>query len=136
MHYFDLSRHLVGADDVPRKELTEWLKNTVGGMDKMKAINAEKAKALYDVMDEAENKGFYQCPVEKSVRSWMNVRFRIKDDADLEKKFIAEAEKEGMVNLKGHRMLGGCRASIYNAQPVENCKKLAAFMREFRKQNQ
>jgi len=113
----------------------KWLRDTVGGLDKMKALNARKAKVIYDVMDEAENKGFYLCPVDGAVRSWMNIRFRCKDDADLEKKFIAEAAEQGMVNLKGHKSLGGCRASVYNAQPLENCQKLAAFMRKFREQN-
>lgn len=114
----------------------KWLKNTIGGLDKMKEINDKKAKIIYDVMFEEDNKDFYLCPVDQSVRSIMNVRFRIKNDSDLEKKFIEEAEKQDMFNLKGHRSLGGCRASIYNAQPTANCEKLAKFMREFRKNNQ
>ena len=114
----------------------KWLKTTIGGLDKMKEINYKKAKLIYDVIDENENKGFYKCSVEKSVRSIMNVRFRIKDNSDLEKKFIAKAQEQDMFNLKGHRSLGGCRASIYNAQPIENCQKLANFMRQFRKENQ
>eukprot|EP01083_Nonionella_stella_P007374 21330_1 len=113
-----------------------WIKDNIGGLDNMEQRNAMKGKMLYDVMDEKANDGFYLCPVGESFRSLMNVRFRIKNDNDLEKKFIAEAEKLDMFNLKGHRSLGGCRASIYNAQPIENCRKLAQFMREFRKANQ
>merc|ERR1719384_1748335 len=114
----------------------KWLKNTIGGLEKMKEINDQKAKLIYDVINEEQNKGFYLSPVNAESRSLMNVRFRIKNDDTLEKKFIAEAEKLDMFNLKGHRSLGGCRASIYNAQPPQNCMKLAQFMREFRKQNQ
>merc|ERR1712080_410515 len=112
----------------------KWIKNTIGGLEKMETRNVMKAKLLYDIMEEEENKGFYLSAVQKNNRSLMNVRFRIKNDNDLEKKFIAEAEKQDMFNLKGHRSLGGCRASIYNAQPIENIRKLAQFMREFRKQ--
>ena len=114
----------------------KWIKNEIGGMDEMKDRNVKKAKVIYDVIEEEENKDFYVCAVDKNCRSLMNVRFRIKDDAESEKKFIAEAEKLDMINLKGHRSLGGCRASLYNAQSIDNCQKLAKFMREFRQQNE
>eukprot|EP01083_Nonionella_stella_P029839 81996_1 len=113
----------------------KWLKYGIGGLDKMKERNVAKAKAIYDVVYEQDNHGFYLCPVEERSRSLMNIRFRIKNDDKLEKMFIAQAEKAGMFNLKGHRSLGGCRASVYNAQPPENCAKLAAFMRTFRNEN-
>eukprot|EP00485_Elphidium_margaritaceum_P000861 CAMPEP_0202690612 /NCGR_PEP_ID=MMETSP1385-20130828/5553_1 /ASSEMBLY_ACC=CAM_ASM_000861 /TAXON_ID=933848 /ORGANISM="Elphidium margaritaceum" /LENGTH=377 /DNA_ID=CAMNT_0049345889 /DNA_START=75 /DNA_END=1208 /DNA_ORIENTATION=+ len=114
----------------------KWLQNTVGGLDKMKQVNEGKAKLIYDVMDEADNNGFYSCPVSKPIRSIMNVRFTIRGDEELAKKFVKAAEERNMFNLKGHRSLGGCRASIYNAQTMETCQKLVKFMREFRTQNQ
>jgi len=108
----------------------EWLQKQ-GGLEKIKEINEQKAKILYDQIDNSN--GFYKCPVQKDCRSLMNVRFNVckGNVAELEKKFLEEAEKEGMVNLKGHRSLGGLRASIYNAQTIENCQKLAKFMVKF-----
>ncbi|WOL20660.1 hypothetical protein Cni_G29465 [Canna indica] len=99
-----------------------------GGLAEVEKKNMKKAGLLYDAIDESN--GFYVCPVEKSVRSLMNVPFTLQK-SDLEKKFIEEASKEGMVQLKGHRSVGGVRASIYNAMPLAGVEKLVAFMKDF-----
>lgn len=99
-----------------------------GGLGEVQKKNEKKGKVLYDAIDGSN--GFYVCPVEKSVRSMMNVPFTLKK-SELEKKFIEEAAKEGMVQLKGHRSVGGVRASIYNAMPLEGVEKLVAFMKDF-----
>ena len=101
-----------------------------GGLDAVAKANAEKAGTLYALMDASD--GFYRCPVDPSVRSTMNVVFRLPSE-ELEKRFIAEAAEAGMVGLKGHRSVGGCRASIYNAVPEEAVAALAEFMEQFRK---
>ncbi|CAL9084291.1 unnamed protein product [Musa textilis] len=92
-----------------------------GGLVEVEKKNAKKAGILYDAIDGSD--GFYVCPVEKSVRSLMNVPFTLQK-TDLEKKFIEEAAKEGMIQLKGHRSVGGVRASIYNAMPLAGVEKL------------
>jgi len=92
----------------------------------------KKAKLIYDVIDEDD---FYVCPVEKPVRSMMNLRFYCKAGNDMDNKFIKDAAKLELLNLKGYRTVGGIRASLYNAQTMENCEKLAQFMRDFRKAN-
>ncbi|CAA6662809.1 unnamed protein product [Spirodela intermedia] len=99
-----------------------------GGLKEVEKKNAHKAGILYDAIDGSG--GFYVCPVEESVRSLMNVPFTL-ERSDLEKKFIEEAAKEGMVQLKGHRSVGGVRASIYNAMPLAGVQKLVAFMKDF-----
>ncbi|CAL9755219.1 unnamed protein product [Musa acuminata subsp. burmannicoides] len=99
-----------------------------GGLVEVEKKNAKKAGILYDAIDGSD--GFYVCPVEKSVRSLMNVPFTL-EKTDLEKKFIEEAAKEGMIQLKGHRSVGGVRASIYNAMPLAGVEKLVAFMKDF-----
>ncbi|CAL9152820.1 unnamed protein product [Musa hybrid cultivar] len=99
-----------------------------GGLVEVEKNNTKKAGILYDAIDGSD--GFYVCPVEKSVRSLMNVPFTLQK-SDLEKKFIEEAAKEGMVQLKGHRSVGGVRASIYNAMPLAGVGKLVAFMKDF-----
>src|SRR5690606_25473028 len=96
----------------------------IGGLEKMEQINLLKAKLIYDVIDEDD---FYYSPVDKNNRSIMNVRFNIPSNPDYEKLFIQEAAKCDLVNLAGYRTLGGMRASIYNAQPIQNCEKLAKF---------
>jgi phosphoserine aminotransferase len=78
--------------------------------------------------------GFYRCPVEKGSRSYMNVVFRLPSE-ELEAKFVAEAKAAGMVGLKGHRSVGGCRASIYNAMDYQGVDTLAGFMEEFARKN-
>ena len=93
----------------------------------MKEYNEKKAKILYDYLDESR---LFKGTVEKKDRSLMNVPF-VTGDADLDAQFIKEASAAGFVNLKGHRSVGGMRASIYNAMPVEGVEKLVAFMKDF-----
>lgn len=100
-----------------------------GGLAAVQQRNAAKAAVLYDTI--AASGGFYSSPVEASVQSKMNVPFTIPSNSDLEKAFVKEAEKLGLVQLKGHRSVGGMRASIYNAMPLEGIEQLAAFMKEF-----
>ncbi len=100
-----------------------------GGLAAASKANAAKGKVLYDTI-EASN-GFYNSPVDPAVRSLMNVPFTIPKSADLEKEFIAEATKAGMQQLKGHRSVGGMRASIYNSMPADGVKMLAEFMKDF-----
>jgi len=110
----------------------EWVES-LGGLAAIERLNQEKAEILYRAIDES---GFYRCPVEKKDRSWMNVVYRIKEgDEVLEKKFVEEAKTRGMIGLQGHRAVGGLRASIYNAHPVEGVRALVDFMREFQKKN-
>ncbi|CAJ1942241.1 unnamed protein product [Sphenostylis stenocarpa] len=99
-----------------------------GGLGEVEKNNVKKAEILYNAID-ASN-GFYKCPVEKSVRSLMNVPFTL-EKSELEGEFIKEAAKENMVQLKGHRSVGGMRASIYNAMPLPGVQKLVAFMKDF-----
>ena len=112
----------------------KWIKS-IGGLEAMKARNEEKAKTLYDYLD---NSKLFKPTVVKDSRSIMNVCFVVNSDAvDLERKtylenlFISEAKKEGFENLKGHRSVGGMRASIYNAMPKEGVVKLVEFMKKF-----
>uniref|UniRef100_A0A0D9Z2A0 Phosphoserine aminotransferase n=1 Tax=Oryza glumipatula TaxID=40148 RepID=A0A0D9Z2A0_9ORYZ len=104
-----------------------------GGLAEVEKKNAHKAGIIYDAIDASG--GYYICPVEKSVRSLMNVPFTLAKGGDFEKQFIAEAAKEGMVQLKGHRSVGGVRASIYNAMPLAGVEKLVAFMKDFQARN-
>ena len=109
------------------KLVLEWIKNDIGGLEAMKAINEKKAGMLYDFLD---NSKLFRGTVVKEDRSLMNVPF-VTDDDELNALFVKEAEQAGFVNLKGHRSVGGMRASIYNAMPVEGVEKLVAFMRAF-----
>merc|ERR1712137_672802 len=109
--------------------LQHLLKN--GGIAQCEALAEKRAKLLYDAIDNSD--GFFSCPVDKECRSRMNVPFVIKgDDADLTKQFLAEAKTLGLTNLAGHRSVGGCRASLYNAMPLEGVAKLANLMDKFR----
>ncbi|MDR0958483.1 MAG: 3-phosphoserine/phosphohydroxythreonine transaminase [Clostridiales bacterium] len=108
----------------------EWLKE-LGGLPAIQKINEEKAKSLYDYLDESK---LFKATVAKADRSLMNVPF-ITGNNDLDSKFVKEAEKAGLVNLKGHRSVGGMRASIYNAMPVEGVQALISFMKKFEKDN-
>ena len=108
----------------------KWIKS-LGGLSAMKERNEEKAKILYDFLDESK---MFKGTVRKEDRSLMNVPF-ITGDKDLDAKFIKEAESKGFVNLKGHRSVGGMRASIYNAMPKEGVEKLVEFMKKFEKEN-
>lgn len=103
-----------------------------GGLGAMEQRNTRKANVLYGVID--GSKGFYNCPVQPDSRSLMNVVFRLPNET-LEKKFLTEATAAGLVGLKGHRSVGGMRASIYNAMSVEGCEALADFMRDFVQKN-
>ncbi|MDD3374526.1 MAG: 3-phosphoserine/phosphohydroxythreonine transaminase [Candidatus Omnitrophica bacterium] len=108
----------------------DWIKKQ-GGLITMKKINEEKAAILYDFIDQSK---LFSCPVEKTSRSLMNVPFVTGDD-ELDTKFISEATKRGLKALKGHRSVGGMRASIYNAMPIQGVKALAEFMKEFETAN-
>jgi phosphoserine aminotransferase len=109
----------------------QWLKRK-GGVAAMEKINIAKSKLLYDAID-ASN-GFYHCPVVKGDRSRMNVPFTLKDAA-LDAEFLKQADAAGLLQLKGHRSVGGMRASIYNAMPVEGVQELVAFMQDFARRN-
>lgn len=112
------------------KLVYEWILS-LGGLEKMKERNERKAKLLYDYLD---GQDYYFAPVEKASRSMMNVTF-VTGDAELDKKFAAEAGACGLKNLKGHRSVGGMRASIYNAMPYEGVESLVAFMKKFAAEN-
>ncbi len=112
------------------KLVLEWLKET-GGLTERKKINEEKAAVLYDYLDSQD---YYIAPVEKQSRSMMNVTF-VTGDAELDKKFAKEADALGFKNIKGHRSVGGMRASIYNAMPVEGVRDLVEFMKKFAQEN-
>ncbi|MBP3388751.1 MAG: 3-phosphoserine/phosphohydroxythreonine transaminase [Clostridia bacterium] len=105
----------------------KWIKEDIGGLENMKAINEKKAKLLYDFLD---NSKLFKGTVVPEDRSLMNVPF-ITGDEEMDAKFVKEAKAAGFVNLKGHRSVGGMRASIYNAMPVEGVEKLVAFMAAF-----
>ena len=108
----------------------KWIKE-MGGLEAMKERNEEKAKILYDFLDESK---LFKGTVEKKDRSLMNVPF-VTGDADLDAKFVKEAKEAGLENLKGHRSVGGMRASIYNAMPKEGVQALVAFMKKFEEEN-
>jgi len=109
----------------------KWLEEEIGGLKKMEGINRKKAELLYGVINSS---GFYKGTAETDSRSLMNVTFRLPDE-DLEKSFVQEALDNGMVGLKGHRSVGGCRASIYNATTIEAIEALTDFMQAFEKKN-
>lgn len=112
------------------KLVLDWIKN-LGGLEKMKELNEKKAKLLYDFLDSSK---MFKGTVEKEDRSLMNIPFITGND-ELDKKFIKEVTAAGFENLKGHRSVGGMRASIYNAMPIEGVEKLVEFMKEFEKNN-
>ncbi len=103
-----------------------------GGLEAVEAANDKKAALLYDYMD--DNSDFYSGTADKDSRSLMNVTFRLPSE-DLEKKFVAESAAKNLIGLKGHRSVGGCRASIYNAMPYEGVEALVDFMKEFKRNN-
>lgn len=108
-------------------EVLEWIQE-LGGVDVISKLNEAKAKLIYDVVDDSN--GFYLGHAESRSRSLMNITFRLKDE-ELEKNFLDEAQKEGFVGVNGHRSVGGCRASTYNAVPYRSCKALSEFMLHF-----
>ncbi|MEE3332846.1 MAG: 3-phosphoserine/phosphohydroxythreonine transaminase [Ruminococcus sp.] len=111
-------------------KIFKWIKD-MGGLEEMKKYNEKKAAILYDFLD---NSKMFKGTVVKEDRSLMNVPF-VTGDADLDAKFIKEATAAGFVNLKGHRTVGGMRASIYNAMPIEGVEKLVDFMKKFEEAN-
>jgi phosphoserine aminotransferase len=109
----------------------KWLEETIGGLVKMEAINREKARLLYNVMDSSD---FYIGTAKPDSRSLMNVTFRLPSE-EMEKLFIEQALESGFGGLKGHRSVGGCRASIYNATPLKAIEALTDFMKNFEQKN-
>ena len=112
-------------------KILKWMEKQ-GGLQMMESAAAEKANILYSAIESSN--GYYNCPVEVESRSHMNVVFRLPSE-DLEQKFLSEAEQADLMNLKGHRSVGGCRASIYNAIPKASVEALADFMSEFQSNN-
>ncbi len=112
--------------------VTRWLRDEVGGLEEQHRRNRAKAAALYEVIDGSD--GFYRGHAQPASRSLMNVTFRLPDE-ELDARFVAEAAERGLAELKGHRSVGGVRASIYNAMTIEGAQALAAFMAEFRERH-
>jgi phosphoserine aminotransferase len=108
----------------------EWLKEQ-GGVAAMERINRAKKNLLYTTIDTSD---FYSNPIAVNARSWMNVPFRLADEK-LDKPFLAGADERGLLNLKGHRSVGGMRASIYNAVGMDAVEALVAYMAEFEKEH-
>lgn len=109
----------------------EWLEEQIGGLEEIEKINHKKAEMLYDYID---NSKLYSNPVAKEDRSYVNIPF-VTGDKDLDAKFVKEAGEAGLKNIKGHRSVGGMRASIYNAMPIEGVETLIDFMKKFEKEN-
>ena len=112
--------------------IAQWLEESVGGLAKMYELNQAKAKLLYDVLDAFPE--FYLGHAQRADRSLMNVTFRFASE-EAEKSFLKEGEQHSLTNLKGHRSVGGIRASIYNAMPMEGVQALASFMSDFAKKH-
>ncbi len=112
-------------------KVLQWIEEEVGGLAEMKKISEKKAGLLYDFLDQSK---LFKGTVERDSRSLMNIPFVTGDD-ELDKKFVAAAKDAGFINLKGHRTVGGMRASIYNAMPVEGVEKLVSFMKKFEEEN-
>lgn len=112
------------------KLVLEWVKE-MGGLEAMKALNEKKAAVIYDFLDSSK---MFNATVQGKDRSLMNIPFVTGND-ELDAKFVAEAKKAGFINLKGHRSVGGMRASVYNAMPIEGCEKLVEFMKKFEAEN-
>ena len=113
-------------------KVARWLQDDIGGLDAMEKLNREKAALLYQAIDGSG--GFYRGHAKTDCRSLMNATFTLPDD-DMQTKFLAEAAEHNLVNLKGHRSVGGIRASIYNAMPLEGVETLANFMNDFASKN-
>jgi phosphoserine aminotransferase len=108
----------------------KWLK-AKGGLAAMEKINIEKAGLLYDYLDKSD---FYHSPIAVENHSRMNIPFTLKD-SELDAAFLKQAQENGLLQLKGHKLVGGMRASIYNAMPIEGVKALISFMQAFEKAN-
>lgn len=113
------------------KIFLEWVKRN-GGVTGMSRLAIKKSKLIYDLIDSGD--GFYRSPVDSAFRSTMNLVFRLPSE-DLEAKFVKDASAEGMMFLKGHRSVGGCRASLYNGVPVSSVEALVSFMKDFSSKN-
>ncbi len=113
------------------QKVLKWVES-VGGLEGVQKLAEERSALVYDVIDQSG--GYFSCPVQVENRSKMNIVWRLPSE-ELEAKFVKETLAAGMSGLKGHRSVGGCRASMYNAMPVEGAKALAAFMKEFAAQN-
>lgn len=109
----------------------KWIEETMGGLDAVERMNKKKAEMLYGVIDKSD---FYKGTADIDSRSLMNVTFRLGEE-NLEKKFVADAAQNGMAGLKGHRSVGGCRASLYNAVGLDAVEALVDFMKEFARKN-
>lgn len=109
----------------------EWVKNTIGGVDKMHEHNQKKAAVLYNYLDKSK---LFKAVVKKEDRSLMNVTF-VTGDKDLDKAFVGYCRENGLLNINGHRSVGGMRASIYNAMPIEGVEKLVSLMERFEKEH-
>lgn len=109
----------------------EWIETQIGGLEEMEKLTHKRAQILYEYID---NSKLYSNPVAKEDRSYTNIPF-VTGDADLDKKFVKEAAEAGLVNIKGHRSVGGMRASLYNAMPIEGVEALIEFMKKFEKEN-
>lgn len=105
----------------------------LGGLPYLQELAAKRSSMLYNYIDNSE--GFYSNGVQPQYRSRMNIPFRVKSDEELEKKFLAQATAAGLLDLAGHRSVGGCRASLYNAMTVEGVEALIAFMQKFKEEN-
>jgi phosphoserine aminotransferase len=112
--------------------VAKWLINDIGGLPAMHKLNKEKGGLIYDAIDTSG--GYYRGHSQPQSRSLMNITFRLPSE-DLEKQFVKEAKELKMDGLKGHRSVGGIRASVYNAFPIEGCKALVDFMKEFKRKN-
>ncbi|GIV21052.1 MAG: phosphoserine aminotransferase [Armatimonadota bacterium] len=112
--------------------VTRWLLENIGGLEQMHAINGQKAQMLYDAIDRSE--GFYRGHAQPGSRSLMNVTWRLPSE-ELEAEFVKQAKEAGLHELKGHRSVGGIRASIYNAMPIEGVRTLVEFMQHFRQKH-
>ena len=109
----------------------KWLEEKIGGLDKMESLNREKGRIIYGFLDSS---GFYKATAQADSRSLMNVTFRLPDE-DLEQRFVKEALENDLGGLKGHRSVGGCRASIYNATSLKAVETLVDFMKNFESKN-
>ena len=113
------------------KLMLEWLKNDIGGLKNMKKLNEKKANLIYDFLDSSS---LFKGTVVKKDRSLMNIPF-VTGNEELDALFVKEAGENGFVNIKGHRTVGGMRASVYNGMPLEGVEKLVAFMKKFEEEN-
>ena len=113
------------------KLMLEWLKNDIGGLENMKKLNEKKAKLLYEFLDSSK---LFKGTVAKEDRSLMNIPFVTGSD-ELDALFVKQAGENGLVNIKGHRTVGGMRASVYNGMPLEGVQKLVDFMKKFEEEH-